>query len=59
MLEMDDDYLSKSDNFDTQRLYIKISLRVISTFDRSPALSHSCCTTNRTPMTSWQTSPSP
>ena len=28
---MDDDYFSKSDNIDTQRLYIKVNLRVVST----------------------------
>ena len=30
MRDMDDNYLSKSDNFDTQRMYLKICLRVVS-----------------------------
>ena len=31
MLEMDDNYLVKSDNIDTQRVYLKVTLRVVST----------------------------
>ena len=31
MLEMDVDYLSKSDNIDTQRLHYNVNLRVVST----------------------------
>ena len=31
MREMDDNYHSKSDDFDTQRLYAKANLRVVST----------------------------
>ena len=31
MREMDDNYLSESDNFDTQQLYVKANLRVVST----------------------------
>ena len=31
MLEMDDDYLSKSDNIDTQRLRLNVNLRDVST----------------------------
>ena len=31
MREMDDNYLSKSDNIDMQRLYLKVNLHVFST----------------------------
>ena len=31
MREMDDNYLNKSDNLDTQRLYLKVFLLVVST----------------------------
>ena len=41
MREMDDNYLRKSDNTEMQRLYLKVTLRVVSTvYRRDRAVSH-------------------
>ena len=57
---MDDNDFSKSDHLDTQRLFIKDTMGVVSTVDvHDRTVSHSCCTTSLTPMNSWRTSPSP
>ena len=41
MREMDDNFHSKSDNFDTQRLSIKVTLRVVSTvYPRDRTVTH-------------------
>ena len=59
MREIDGHYNSTSDNIDTQRLSIKVTLRVVSAvYPRDRAVSQ-LLTTSRTPMDSWRTSHSP
>ena len=59
MCEIDRHYNSTSDNIDTQRLSIKVTLRVVSAvYPRDRAVSQ-LLTTSRTPMDSWRTSHSP
>ena len=57
--EMDDNCHSKSDNLDTQRLDLKVNLRVVSTvYPRDKTFSQ-LYTTSRSPMDSRATTPSP